>query len=111
MAEFIVDTNIASYILDGELWERAPSGLMRGHPELHACWKMAQGDLLAMPSRHDPLHRSIVAYEWFKDSKPTLVLLLTAQTELSVAPQVRKKKLCHIITCVSRLFQIMLSWG
>ena len=34
MAEYIVDTNLASFVLDGELWGREPASLMMARPEL-----------------------------------------------------------------------------
>ena len=86
--EYIMDTNIASFVLDGELWEREPATLMRVRSELIPAYHQASENLKQVPTYYEPLRRSIVAFQWFKASKPTLLLPMTVQTELSMAQQV-----------------------
>lgn len=95
--EYILDTNIATFILDGELWMREPAVLMRARPELNVCWKQARGDLATVPSFYEPLRRSVMAFEWFRESKPVTVLPLTVQTELSIAAQVSGIYMCGLV--------------
>jgi hypothetical protein len=47
MNNFVIDTNIVKYILDGELWSQHPASLMRDRPELVVAYRHAQ-DLTAV---------------------------------------------------------------
>ena len=85
--EFVLDTNLASFILDRELWARKPASLMRARQEITA-YHLASSNLEMVPSHYEPLKRSIVAFQWFKESKPKTILPMTVQTELSLSNQV-----------------------
>ena len=86
--EYIVDMNIGTFLLDGELWEREPATLIRARPEIVLAYRQAQENLKQVHTFYEPLRRSIMAFEWFKATKPTVLLPITVQTELSLAPQV-----------------------
>ena len=90
-AEYVVDTNVATFVLDGELWGREPATLMRGRPEVVAAYRLAREVLDDVPAFYEPLKRSIAAFEWLKRTGPKVVLPLTVQTELSVAGKVSAK--------------------
>ena len=53
--EYVVDTNIATFILDGELWEREPATLMRARPELISAYRDARENLKQVPTFYEPL--------------------------------------------------------
>ena len=86
--KYIVDANIATFLLDGELWEREPATLMRARPEIVPAYHQARENLKQVPTYYEPLRRFIVAFQWFKASKPTVLLPMTVQMELSLSPQV-----------------------
>ena len=73
MEEYVVDTNLATFILDGELWGREPALLMK---ELLAAYRQAKEEIEKVPLFYKPLET------------PQIVLPLTVQTELSVSLQV-----------------------
>ena len=85
--EFVLDTNLASFILDGELWARQPASLMRARQEIITAYNLASSNIEMVPSHYEPLKRSIVAFQWFKESKPKIILPMTVQTELSLSNQ------------------------
>ena len=85
MEVYVIDTNLASFVLDGELWSREPASLMRARPELLAAYREEPEKV---PLFCEPLRRSNVAVEWLKRDTPRLVLPLTVQTELAAAVQV-----------------------
>ena len=88
MEVYVIDTNLATLVLDGELWSREPATLMRARPELLVAYWQAKEDLERVTFFYEPLRRSKVAAEWLKRETPQLVLPLTVQTELSIAEQV-----------------------
>ena len=73
--EFVLDTNLASFILDGELWARQPTSLMRARQEIITVYHLASSNTEMVPSHYEPLKRSIVAFQWFKESKSKIILL------------------------------------
>ena len=86
--EFVLDTNLATFILDGELWARQPASLVRARQEIIMAYHLASSNLEMVPSHYEPLKRSIVAFQWFKESKPKTILPMTIQMELSLSNQV-----------------------
>lgn len=44
--EFVLDTNLASFILDGELWARQPALLMRARQEIITAYHLASSNLV-----------------------------------------------------------------
>ena len=91
-SNFFLDTNVASLILDGELWNRSPSTLMGHRKELVPAWEMAQHHLQSVPKFNLELARSVSAFSWaqqrFASKSPPLLLSPTVQHELSAASQV-----------------------
>ena len=65
MEEFVVDTNL---VLDGELWGREPTSLMRETPELLPA---GGGAIEKISLLYEPLLRSNVALEWFRKETPS----------------------------------------
>ena len=92
MDRYYLDTNVASFIMDGELWQRSPSTLMTARQELVATWRLAGEQMENVPAKNDELLRSVCAYTWvqkrIKASAPSLLLPPTVQQELSYSPQV-----------------------
>ena len=80
---YFLDTNVASFILDGELWERSPSTLMGARPELVAVWRLAQKRIEDVPVHNEELSRSVSAYTWVKKRMKT--------NASSSSPQLSKK--------------------
>ena len=88
MEEYVVDTNLATFILDGELWGREPASLVKARPELLVAYRLASEELAKVPLFYEPLRRSNVALEWYQKEAPRIILPLTVQAELSVSLQV-----------------------
>ena len=83
----MVDTNLATFILDGELWGREPALLIRGRLEVLAAYWQA-GEVIELVPFYEPLRRSTIALKWFQKETPKIILPLMVQTELSVSLQV-----------------------
>ena len=58
----LIDTSLATLILDGELWERSPTDLCMYRPEL--CTFLAQGSGKDPHYKNVNLRRSLAAYSW-----------------------------------------------
>ena len=85
---YSLDTNVLSYLLNGELWRRAPFNLMRVKPALaHLCTKYG----MEAAAEHDgELEKSIKSFEWscLHQNKVQLVVPPTVTLEIARAPQV-----------------------
>ena len=46
---FLLDTSVASLILNGELWERSPATLMGSKPDIYAAWRLGDEDSPSPP--------------------------------------------------------------
>ena len=85
---YVLDTNMATYILDGELRRRQPVSLIKARSEMAIAYKLA-GDTLEDIIKHcKPLGRSRVAYSWCRSLKPMLFITPTVHTELMQAQRV-----------------------
>ena len=84
---YLLDTNVATLILDGELWKRSPSTMMRYRPEFKAALQEATNYEDA-PKHNSVLSRSVQAYKWAKKQTEPLILSATVNMELDFAPQV-----------------------
>ena len=49
---FLLDTSVASLILNSELWERSPATLMGSKPDTYAAWRLRDEDLSQTPRHH-----------------------------------------------------------
>lgn len=70
--EFVLDTNIVSYILDGELWAREPATLMRARPEMIVAYGQAGENLEAMDKLYKSLSLSKLTYQCCLTKHPRL---------------------------------------
>ena len=61
---FLLDTSVASLILNGELWERSPATLMGSKPDIYAAWRLGDEDLSETPRHHLELDKSTKAFAW-----------------------------------------------
>ena len=84
---YMLDTNIATLILDGELWNRSPSTMMSYRPEFFAAVQEATNYQDAY-KYNSVLSRSIQAYKWATKYDKPLIISATVQMELDFAPQV-----------------------
>lgn len=89
---FLIDTCVASLILNGELWERSPATLMGSRPDIYAAWRLGDEDLSKTPRHHLELEKSTKAYAWAvkrrENGSPPIYLSPTVQEELQKAKQV-----------------------
>ena len=89
---FLLDTSVASLILNGELWERSPATLMGSKPDIYAAWRLGDEDLSETPRHHLELDKSIKAFAWAvkrrENGSPPLYLSPTVQEELQKTKQV-----------------------
>ena len=86
MSYYILDTSVASLILDGELWERDPHCLMGHRKELLFLKSDKQcEDTQQLPTHSLVLRRSLNGYKWVKErlSKDQLPLLITPTVKVS----------------------------
>ena len=95
MLAYVLDTSVASLILDGELWTREPGVLVGYKKDLqtslfHTEKKKTLTDL-QQESMY--LQRAVNAHAWAKSvigtGRTKLLLTPTVQVELALAPQVR----------------------
>ena len=49
---FLLDTCIASLILNGELWKRSPATLTQSRVDVYAAWRLANEDISATPQHN-----------------------------------------------------------
>ena len=92
MESYLLDTNVASYILNGELWQRQPAMLMAHRRDVYAAWRLADESLADTIKHHEELHKSVTAYAWvqerMRNGAPSLYLLPKVQDELALTSQV-----------------------
>lgn len=88
MATYSLDTNIVSYLLNGELWERAPYNLLRSKPALTLI--VGEHGMEKAPDHDTELSKSITAYKWslLHTKNVRLVVPPTVTLELASARQV-----------------------
>ena len=83
---YSLETNVVSYLLNGEMWKRAPFNLLRVKPGLaHLCSKYG------IEVDHDSeLEKSIKAFEWSFLHKKQVQLVVPPKVTLEIArvPQV-----------------------
>ena len=65
----VLDYNIVSYVLNGELWLRSKSTLMKYRRKLQALFEAGHG-LEALPLRDPELRRLIAVYRWVMEEVP-----------------------------------------
>ena len=89
---FLLDTSVASLILNGELWERSPATLMGSKPDIYAAWRLGDEDLSKTPRHHLELEKSTKAFAWAvkrrENGSPPIYLSPTVQEELQKTKQV-----------------------
>ena len=100
---YVLDTSVASLILDGELWSREPGLVVRYHTDLQAT--LLRPDLKMVLSDLEQTHtvkRSMSAWKWAQDmiknqetTGVRLVVTPTVQSELTSAMQVCCKLYIH----------------
>ena len=64
---FLLDTCVASLILNGQLWSHYPSTLVGCKPELYAAWRLVKEDLGKTYKHKFELDKSIKAWKWVSD--------------------------------------------
>ena len=94
--KYLLDTSVASLILDGELWTRYPSALVNHKADVQA--KLFHGrkprTLDGLPAKVKSLSRSINAWKWAELVAPgSIYITPTVQNELTIAPQVSMYRL------------------
>jgi hypothetical protein len=62
MESYLLDMSVASYTLNGELWQRQPAMLMASRRDVYAAWRFADESLADTVSHHEELQRSVAAY-------------------------------------------------
>ena len=107
LKQFVLDTSVASLILDGDLWERYPSVLLGYKADLQAALFHQEEEskrrmLKDLPTYSPYLQRAISAHNWSKkilsDGSPKLLLPPTAQVELAMASQVSWSDAMYVCT-------------
>ena len=93
--KYLLDTSVASLILDGELWTRYPSALVNHKADVQA--ELFHGreprTLDGLPAKVS-LSRSINAWKWAELVAPgSIYITPTVQNELMIAPQVSMYRL------------------
>lgn len=95
VANYVLDSSMASLILDGELWGRCPSSLVGHKVELQAALFGNEGRKLSeLPQATGYLPRATNAYSWAKGvveqaaDMDVLFITPTVRNELMRAPQV-----------------------
>ena len=79
MESYLLHTNVASYIFNGELWQRQPAMLMEHRRDVYAAWHLADESLADTIKHHKELMRN---------GGPPLYLSPKVQDELALTPQV-----------------------
>lgn len=92
---YLLDTCVATFVLDSELWHRSPPTLMEYRRELYAAWSLAGepkevGDAIPF---NENLAKAVKAFEWvqrrIQANSPPLLLCPTVEEELNHTPQVQ----------------------
>ena len=85
---YSLDTSVVSYLLNGELWKRAPYNLLDFKPGLS--YLCAVHGIERAPAYNTELKKSVTAYEWscLHQKEVQLVASPTVGLELARAPQV-----------------------
>ena len=91
-----LDTNVASYILDGAVWAQSPIDLML---------YMDVSQVTSKEELRNSLHmkRRITCYEWAMACSSELVLTPTVMVELMMSSQVsliEEKRWSHVYKCI-----------
>ena len=97
----VLDTNVVVYALNGELWGRSRSTLIKHRRELKSLLE-ARVPLEMLPAEDEELKRAIAVHTWIRNIAPkdgyTLVITPTVEMELFAADQVSGKlSLCYLI--------------
>ena len=90
---YALDTNVGSYILNGELWLRSPLDLLI---HLNANNVLEKFGGLERFSQSNTVKRYLASYEWAKSLKRRLFLPPTVVDELTLSKQVGVKLLCGL---------------
>ena len=89
---YLLDTCVASLVLNGELWEQSPFTMMGCKPDVYAAWRLAGESLESTPNKHEELLKSVKAHAWTQqrlaNNSPLLYLSPTVLEELGQSPQV-----------------------
>ena len=82
---YALDTNVSSYIMNGELWQRSPLDLLI---HLNANNLLKEVGSLERLSSTNTIQRFMAVYEWAKPLKGRLFLPPTVVDELTLSKQV-----------------------
>ena len=110
MELYLLNTNVASYILNGELWQRQPAMLMAHRQDIYAAWHLADESLADTIKHHKELHMSVTAYASFQErvrnGGPPLCLSPKVQVEFALISQVsmHSKYFCSCMIARLRTF-------
>ena len=87
----VLDTNVVVYALNGELWRRSRSTLIKHRRELKFLLE-AQIPLEMLPAEDEELKRAVAVHAWVKNIAPkdgyNLMITPTVEMELFAADQV-----------------------
>lgn len=103
VANYILDSSMASLIMDGELWGRCPSSLVGHKMDLQAAlFGSEYRKLSELPQTTSYVPRATNAYSWAKgvveqSNTDVLYITPTVRNELMRAPQVSHAVLMHCI--------------
>ena len=90
--QYILDSSVATLILDGELWERSPFTLFGYRKELRLQVEKMDVSLVDLENHSLTLRRSLSGYRFVKDriatGAPPLLITPTVGLELSRSDQV-----------------------
>ena len=99
MTHYILNSSVASHILDGDLWSRQPAKIVRYRSEL----LYSRFPMDRWPEEEESIKLAVAAVKWAKDMAVggiKLWITPTVKNELSCAPQVRTSYIS--ITCNSQ---------
>ena len=90
---YLLDSSVATLILDGELWEREPYTLMGHRKELRLQIEQTKISLRELEKKSGTLRRSLAAYRFMKHRQALgaqpLLITPTVGLELSRSKKVR----------------------
>ena len=87
MTHYILDSSVATHILDGDLWSRKPAKIVRYRTEL----QYSHFPLDQWAEKEDSIKLAVAALKWAQDMSVggiKLWITPTVKNELSCAPQV-----------------------
>ena len=67
MEPYLLDTNVASYILNGELWQRQLAMVMAHCENVYAVWRLADKSLADTITTKNFRSQCMMAYAWVQE--------------------------------------------